>query len=101
MLVILCTVLILLAVLLAIVSSLICKFLTCSQGEGHSQGHAQGRTQVHGIRTECSCTETDQVYCNYHGSLLLRSLSKHLPNVDHLYDKGLHLGIDTCVIDAW
>ena len=112
MLFILCTVLILLTVLLAIVSVLIHKFPTCSESEshsrghtqghaqGHSQGHVQGHSQGHGIRTKCSCTETDQVYCNYHDSLLLRALSKHLPNVDHLYDIGLHLGIDTCVIDA-
>ena len=105
MLVILCTVLILLTVLLIVFSILIHKFLICSQGEGYSQGHTQDHSQGHSqgyvIRTECSCTKTDQVYCNYHDSLLLRSLSKHLPNVDHLYDTGLHLGIDTCVIDAW
>ena len=27
-------------------------------------------------------------------------MSKHLPSVDLLYDIGLHLGIEKCVIDA-
>ena len=80
-----------LSILMIMLGPLLHRFLTCGR-----QGHAQG----HGILSECTCADTQQISCRCHDDSLLRKLSKHLPNVDHLYDIGLHLGIDTCVIDA-
>ena len=59
--------------LLVMLSGLVNKFLTCNQSEGQSQGYGQGHTQGHGIRTECTCTGTGQVCCNYHDFLVVKS----------------------------
>ena len=78
--------------LMVMLATLLCRVFTC--------GQVQGRAQGHGVRAECTCADTQQISCRHHDHLLLRELSKHLPNVDLLYDIGLHLRIETWVIDA-
>ena len=82
----------LLLISMIVFGALLHKVFTYGQGEGHIQGHS--------VRAECTCADTQQISCRRHDHSLLRELSKHLPNVDLLYDIGLHLRIETWVIDA-
>ena len=62
------------------------------QGEGEGEGH--------GVLAECTCADPQQVGCVRLDQIHLWELSKRLPSADHLYGIGIHLGIETCVIEA-
>ena len=81
-----------LSILLIMLGTLLHRVFTCDQGEGHARGH--------GVRAECTCADTQQVSCRRHDHSLLWKLSVCLSNVGLLYDIGVHLGIETWVIEA-